>query len=132
MAEINLPPGLAIFGVNPPSTRRAPEGGSPLVRDGPNFERILNRTLLSGELEFSAHARERISGRGIDLNPETLRRLESAVSRVAEKGGRMSLVLMDSAAFVVSVDKGRVITAMGRESLDDAVFTQIDSAVIAR
>ena len=53
------------------------------------------------------------------------------MQRAAGKGSRDSLVLLDNAAFVVSVTNKTVITVVDRESLKDNVFTNIDSAVIA-
>jgi flagellar operon protein len=53
------------------------------------------------------------------------------VQRAAEKGSRSALVLVDDAAFVVSVPNKTVITAVDREHMREQVFTNIDSAVIA-
>jgi flagellar operon protein len=58
-------------------------------------------------------------------------RLESAVDKLAAKGARESLVLLDDNAMVVSVRNRTVITALSREQARENVFTNIDSAVIA-
>jgi flagellar operon protein len=79
---------------------------------------------------FSAHARERLRLRRVDVGQETQMRLMDAVDRAAAKGGRSSLVLIDDLAFVVSVPNRTVITAMDRSQCRDSVFTHIDSAVV--
>lgn len=82
-------------------------------------------------VRFSKHALERAQRRGIPLDAATLGRLQSGVGRIAAKGARDSLVLVDGTAFVVSVPSRTVITAVGSEHMRDHVFTNIDSAVIA-
>lgn len=82
------------------------------------------------EVAFSSHARERIQMRHMDMSQETHLRLMDAVDRIAAKGGRSSLILIDDLAFVVSVPNRTVITAMDRAQCRDSIFTQIDSAVV--
>lgn len=82
-------------------------------------------------VKFSAHAQTRIQSRQIPVTAEDLQRIEGAVQRAASKGSRDSLVLLDNAAYVVSVTNKTVITVVDRDSLKDNVFTNIDSAVIA-
>ena len=53
------------------------------------------------------------------------------MDKVAAKGGRDALVMMDDVAMVVSVKNRTVITALGRDQAKDNVFTNIDSAVVA-
>jgi flagellar operon protein len=85
----------------------------------------------TGDVRFSKHALERVQRRGIPLDATTLGRLQSGVGRIAAKGARDSLVLVDGTAFVVSIANRTVITAVGHEQMRDHVFTNIDSAVIA-
>ncbi len=59
-------------------------------------------------------------------------RLEAAVEKAGQKGGKESLILLDDLAFVVSVKNRTVITAVGADRMADNVFTNIDSVVIAR
>lgn len=101
----------------------------------PGFDRLLADRLGNARTEplrWSAHARDRLAQRGIQVTPEVAARLEDAVARAASKGSKESLVLVDRLAFVVSVANRVVITAVDQEGLKDQVFTNIDSAVLAR
>ena len=97
-----------------------------------NFKELFDKeqTKISNELKFSAHAQNRLQERNIVMSPENNSRLNQAVNRILEKGGKESLVLMDDLAFVVSAQNKTVITAMDNSSIKNNVFTNIDSAVI--
>lgn len=101
----------------------------------PGFDALLAGRLAeapqAGPLRWSAHARDRLAQRGIQVTPEVASRLEDAVTRAGAKGSRDSLVIVDQTAFVVSVKNRVVITAVDKEGLRDQVFTNIDSAVLA-
>ena len=81
-------------------------------------------------VKFSAHAKERLQSRNIELTDNDLSRIQSAVDKAASKGARSSLLVMDKAALIVSVTNRTVITAVDNSSLKENVFTNIDSAVI--
>jgi len=99
---------------------------------GTSFGDVLaDRLAGAGQLRFSGHALDRIKRRGIELDQTSLGRLQDGVARVAAKGARDSLVLVDGTAFVVSVPSRTVITAVDQEHMREHVFTNIDSAVIA-
>ena len=74
---------------------------------------------------------QRLSQRQIAVTPEMQQRLEGAVDKLAAKGGRESIVLMDRMAFVVSVTNRTVITAVDQDGMRDQVFTNIDSAALS-
>lgn len=99
------------------------------------FEQILSNKLqpteAPGAVRWSAHAVQRLSQRQIAITPEVQQRLEGAVDKLAAKGGRESIVLMDRMAFVVSVTNRTVITAVDQAGMRDQVFTNIDSAVLS-
>lgn len=82
-------------------------------------------------LKFSAHASTRIKSRNIEVTSEVIGKLEKAVSGAAEKGARDSLVLMKNCAFIVNIPNRTVITAMDGNSMNNNIFTNIDSAVLA-
>lgn len=81
-------------------------------------------------VKFSQHAQERLKSRNISFSNEELQQLEGAVNRVAQKGGRDSLVMLGDAALVVSVKNRTVVTAMDRSQMKGNIFTNIDSAVV--
>ena len=64
------------------------------------------------------------------MGSEDMTRLEHAVMLAEDKGGKSSLVLMEQAAFVVSIANRTVITAVESAQLKQSVFTKIDSTVI--
>ena len=123
----------AIGRVAPASPSAAPSrarGGEAAA----GFDRVLADKLRGqdapGALRWSAHAVQRLSQRQIAVTPETQQRLEGAVDRLAAKGARESVVLVDKMAFVVSVTNRAVITAVDQAGMKDQVFTNIDSAVV--
>ena len=95
------------------------------------FESVLQSTVDKGQaLKFSAHAKERLSLRNIDLSAEDVSRMTTAVNKAAAKGAKQSLLVMDNQAFIVSVTNRTVITALDGSNMKENVFTNIDSAVI--
>lgn len=118
----------SISGTSPP---RAPAQSARPNRSGA-FAAALQRELRkSAEVRFSAHAAARLSQRNIELTAEELARLEQAVDQVAAKGARASLILMDRLTLVVSVPNRIVITALPASEVENTVFTNIDSAIVA-
>lgn len=97
--------------------------------EGPKFGRVLRESVTG--LKFSAHAEERIEKRGIEISVAQLERLKSAVDRIAAKGGKESLVMIDDKAFVVSVRNRTVVTALAGPNVREGVFTNIDSAAVS-
>ena len=101
--------------------------------DGLAFNQILQQRLAesAGSVRFSAHAQQRLAQAAVQLGPQDMSRLEAAVDKAGQKGGKDSLILLDDLAFVVSVKNRTVITAVGADRMEDNVFTKIDSVVIA-
>ena len=96
---------------------------------GPSFEDAL-KDAASG-VQFSTHAQKRIDRRDLDLDPARLDRLNSAISRAAEKGARSSVVMLDGLAVVVDIRDRKVVTALNATQGKERIFTNIDSVVIA-
>jgi len=95
------------------------------------FSQILeNEVRKAGEIKFSAHARQRLQSHGITLTPREHALLARGFELAAAKGAGESLFLMDRFALVVSVPNRTVITVVPKNEIDDAVFTNIDSAVV--
>lgn len=131
-------PTIRGVGAPRPAERTGPPGAARGAGQAgaPGFDALLASRLKEaapqGEpLRWSAHARDRLVQRGIQVTPEVADRLQDAVGRVAAKGAREALVMVDDTAFVVSVKNRVVITAVDREGMKNQVFTNIDSAVLA-
>lgn len=91
-----------------------------------SFQQVLDESTL----KFSRHAEIRLQQRGIELKPEELAKIQTAVDKAAAKGARDSLLIMNELALIVNVRNRTVVTAMDGAQLKDNVFTQIDSAVV--
>jgi flagellar operon protein len=97
------------------------------------FQRELDTRISPSapSLNFSRHAQKRLDMRGISFTPDGLKRIDNAVSKAAEKGGRDALVMAGELALVVNVPSRTVVTVMNRDSMQESVVTNIDSAVFA-
>ena len=99
----------------------------------PGFDSMLSAKLGgdgSAPVRWSAHAVQRLGQRQLSVTPDMQGRLEGAVDRLAAKGGRQAIVMMDTLAVVVSVTNRTVITAVDQDGMKDQVFTNIDSAAL--
>ena len=91
------------------------------------------RTMLesNSQVQFSNHAIKRLESREIDVTEnDRLERLNRGVELAAQKGCGQSLILVDSTAYIVSVENNKVITTVSQNDLKENVFTNIDSTVI--
>jgi len=97
-----------------------------------DFRRVLEGVARPQEaVRLSAHARERLRESNIVLGDADMARLTDAARKVASKGGRDALVLMDGLGLIVDVANSTVVTAIDRQRLQQNVFTNIDSAIFA-
>ena len=96
-----------------------------------SFQDVLAKE-LDGKagLKFSAHAQQRLAERNIKLSEQEFSRFYDGVNKVAGKGARESVILVDDVAFVVSIKNRTVVTAIDGKNLKENVFTNIDSVVI--
>lgn len=116
------------------SIRQIQPARSPVLPKGQareSFDAVMQKEIEKWKgVHFSAHALQRLSSRNISLSREDGSRIVEAIDRAQSKGARDSLVLVRTAALVVSVTNRTVVTALGREEVQGNVFTNIDSAVI--
>ncbi len=89
-----------------------------------------NLALSSFGVNFSKHAMNRVLQRNIDISEENLTRLNEGIKLAEEKGLDDTLILIDSAAYIVSVKNNMVITTVGHDELQGNVFTNIDGTVV--
>ncbi len=97
-----------------------------------SFKQVLETKVAEQEeVKFSSHAEKRLQSRNIELTPETMQRLKNAIGKAKEKGANETLMVFENFSLIVSVKNNTVITAVDRQSMQENVFTNIDSAVIA-
>lgn len=99
--------------------------------DSRSFKQILQDQLDSTRgVNFSRHAMNRVMERNIFLTDSKLERLNEGVKLAEEKGLDDTLILLDNAAFIVSVKNNTVITTVSRSEMTGNVFTNIDGTVV--
>jgi flagellar operon protein len=126
--KLHIPPQGFIPPIQPAGG--SSRGAKPAQVVGTPFQEILlDQVAVRNRISFSAHAKQRISDRGIDLTPDDIDRIGDGINRAAQKGAKDSLVMLRDLAFVVSVNNRKVVTAVDQQNLRDNVFTNIDSAV---
>jgi len=101
--------------------------------NSPSFKDILGDKMKGKDkLSFSKHAKKRIDSRSIPVSKVELDKLSTGVEKARNKGARDSLVMVNNVAYIVSVENNTVVTAVDEESMEDNVFTNIDSAVFMK
>ncbi|GGF96769.1 TIGR02530 family flagellar biosynthesis protein [Paenibacillus aceti] len=118
----NLYPGIA----RPGALQQPKNSAGIQPQAGNSFDELFQKELI----RLSNHAVKRMEQRGIELKPEQISKINSAIDSAAAKGAKDSLILMKDMALIVNVQNRTVVTAMDKSSMQDNVFTQIDSAVI--
>lgn len=95
------------------------------------FAEILQQQLAENSgVNFSKHAAKRVADRQIELDDDSLNRLNEGVRLAEQKNLDDTLILVGSTAFVVNVKNNTVITAMNSQELKGNVFTNINGTVI--
>ncbi|NEW05550.1 flagellar biosynthesis protein [Paenibacillus sp. SYP-B3998] len=110
----------------PPASTRRTTIQQPVSTSGkPSFQKLLQEQYV----RISHHAEVRLKERGIQLQPEQLDKLSTAIDKVAAKGAKDALMLLNGNALIVNVPNRTVVTALDGNSMNEHVFTQIDSAI---
>ena len=117
------PPPGAVAGVAP--------GAAPAAAPGVFSQQLRQQIESETGMRVSNHIQKRIESRQIELSPDHVHRLASALEKAGDRGSRESVVLMDDMAFVVSLRNKTLVTAVDAASRKENVFTNIDSVVIA-
>jgi flagellar operon protein len=102
---------------------------------GDLFQRTLDKTAQTAEgsgIAFSKHAMARAEERGIELDDTLMDQLSSSVERAQAKGATNILAFDATRAFIINVPRGRVITTMSQQEMEENIFTNIDGAVLLR
>jgi flagellar operon protein len=93
-----------------------------------SFKDVLQERLNANATapHFSKHALDRMEQRGIEMNPDQLSRISSAINQAKDKGSKDSVVVVDNLAMVVNVNNATVVTCLDARG---AILTKIDSVV---
>ena len=81
-------------------------------------------------INLSVHAAKRLKERNLDMDTDEFFKLRGAMEKLKTKGGRDSLVITVKAAYIVDVPGNKVVTAIDKGSIQENVFTKIDSTVV--
>ncbi len=96
-----------------------------------SFQKYLYEELQKDEgVKISAHAKERIEERNINLEENDMEALKGAISNLEKKGAKESLIFYRDMALIASIKNRTIITAMDRDKMD--IVTNIDSALIIK
>jgi len=111
-------------------TNRLPQkGGKSEFNDILKQSQVESQKPLHGGLNVSTHAAKRLQERSIDFNGDEYLKVKDAMARLKEKGGKQSLVVTDKAAYIVDVKNNKLVTAVDKASMNENVFTKIDSTL---
>lgn len=106
-------------------------GASVVSERNNSFSQMLHSRIGEQEgLQFSRHAAERATQRGIEMSDSFLNQLQSAVDKARQKGARDVVVISERGAFIVNVPNNTVVTTMSGNEMKENIFTNIDSAVL--
>jgi flagellar operon protein len=112
--------------VTPASLLQSKANLNKIPQNSQSFQQIFKDKMV----RLSHHAEQRLEQRGIQLQPEQMAKIESAIDKAAAKGAKDSLILFNDMAFIVNVKNRTIVTALDSSSMQDNVFTQIDSAIV--
>ncbi|MFT6069640.1 MAG: flagellar operon protein [Bacteriovoracaceae bacterium] len=109
------------------------KSNNPAAANRDDFQKLLDKTIGPQEkkgLEISKHAAKRLEERDLKMDTNEFVKLQDAVAKLRQKGGRDSLVITDKAAYIVDVNNNRVVTAIDKRDMAENVFTKIDSTLV--
>ena len=95
------------------------------------FKGLLQKNLeQKNEVKISTHALKRLKERKLNMDKNELDKIKKAIIQLREKGGKDSLVITDKAAYIIDVKNNTVVTAMDKKSINNNIFTKIDSTIV--
>lgn len=81
-------------------------------------------------LSLSLHAAKRLKERNIEMDNNEILALKNAMNQLKAKGGQDSLVVTKKGAYIIDVNNSKIVTALDRGSVNQNIFTKIDSTLI--
>ena len=116
---------LKTLGNNP---AKAKEKKEELFSD---FKELLQKNLeKKDEVKISSHALKRLKERNLNMDNKEFAKIKKAITQLKAKGGKDSLVITDKAAYIVDVKNNTVVTAIDKKSINNNIFTKIDSTIV--
>lgn len=121
--------------ISPVYAPKIPAGTAQAAKKAENassFAGMLKNTVQksSADLTFSKHAIERLDARQIEVSPQLMEKMSSAVDKAGSKGVTEALIMNGNTAFIVNVPNRTVVTSMNGGEMKENIFTNIDGAVI--
>ncbi|RLA64124.1 MAG: flagellar protein [Epsilonproteobacteria bacterium] len=96
-----------------------------------DFKGLLQKNLdTKNEVKVSTHALKRLKERKLNMDNKEFAKIKKAINQLRKKGGKDSLVITDKAAYIIDVKNNTVVTAMDKKSINNNIFTKIDSTII--
>ena len=83
-----------------------------------------------GGVNLSVHAARRLKERGMEMDSGEFLKIKNAMEMLRNKGGQDSLIITGKGAYIVDVASNKIVTAMDKDSMNQYVFTKIDSTMI--
>jgi|TARA_B100000959_G_scaffold107373_1_gene113190 flagellar operon protein len=96
-----------------------------------SFKEVLNNKIFQdNSINFSDKASKNLHEINGSLNTDQMNRLELGLGKLKEKGIASGVLLMDSTAFVLNVKSQTVMTTIGKNRIQENVFSNFDAFAI--
>jgi flagellar operon protein len=96
-----------------------------------DFKGLLQKNLENiDEVKVSSHALKRLKERKLNMDSKEFAKIKDAITQLKAKGGKDSLVITNKAAYIVDVKNNTVVTAIDKKSINNNIFTKIDSTIV--
>jgi len=96
-----------------------------------SFKEVLNNKIFQDNtINFSDKASRNLHEINGSLTTDQMNRLELGLGKLKEKGVSSGVLLMDSTAFVLNVKNQTVMTTIGKNKIQENVFSNIDAFAI--
>ena len=93
-----------------------------------SFKEVLNNKIFQDNtINFSDKASRNLHEINGSLTTDQMNRLELGLGKLKEKGVSSGVLLMDSTAFVLNVKNQTVMTTIGKNKIQENVFSNIDA-----
>ncbi len=114
---------------NPFSSQKTELGNTEKVNE--TFREILDEKIYKdNSISFSERASKIFHEINGNLTMEQMNRLESGLGRLKDKGVSSGILLMDSTAFVLNVKNQTVMATMGKNQVQENVFSNFDAFAV--